>query len=338
MAIEPSVSREDPDGSGALGARASEAALRDGDRLAATAADLFVPERDRLEDRLRLAVIARLEGMVSDIEIRLRSAAGQAQVEPEAYPALVQSGLLRDAELVGELVDGTRLDLLAEAMPTGERDEADRPNLLVRLTDCPDAGVAKAAKALLLAAGRRAGGDDGLPAELQHRLVWWIAAVLDKGAVNRALTEAASALLREYDEGERAEALALRLAVAIDARPEELSDILVHALDDRHPLLFVALLAHAGGLPFEEVRRVVLDAEGHRLWLLLRAQDVARAAIARIGVALADGDPRRDLEPLADAIDTIAALPVAAARQTFSALRLPTAYHQARRALAGNRR
>ena len=68
-------------------------------------------------------------------------------------------------------------------------------------------------------------GQVELPAELQHKLVWMVAAALRHyivqqhrvAAVDAAIEETASALIAAYDEGATLEARAVRLARRLDA-------------------------------------------------------------------------------------------------------------------------
>ena len=144
------------------------------------------------------------------------------------------------------------------------------------------------------------------------------------------IVEAAQRSLAAHDEGERPEALAVRLAIAIDARADELATLLIGALGDRSLNLFVALLGRAVDLDYDGARAIVLEPEGDRLWLALRAAGLDRATIARIALALADADRRRDIERFADDLDDIAAMPVSTARSALAPL---TLHHDLRLAI-----
>ena len=60
-----------------------------------------------------------------------------------------------------------------------------------------------------------------LPADLQHRLAWRVAAAVRPATADpdadRAIAEATNRHLGAHDEGDRIEAVATRLAAAIDA-------------------------------------------------------------------------------------------------------------------------
>lgn len=344
--------------------RAAAADSRADARLAVAIDDFFLPDEARLDDRLRGLIAATLGSLVAAVEGALRQHAVRLLVqrdEPEAAAALertglpvldrlVAAGLVRDADLMRELIARVRQDLMADHLPSEAPADSDTPSLLSRLATHADSVVAAGAMALLAAeARRRAMQDNGpthqtdLPADLHHRLVWWVAAALrehfnDTGAasaaIDRSLAEAAMRSLAAHDESDRLEAAAMRLAIAFDASPRELPPLLVEALGDRRIALFIALLAHALGVDFAQARAVVLDPVADRLWLVLRALELDRADIARIALALSEADPRRDIEAFADALDCIAATPTETARRALSTLKLHPDYRAALLALS----
>ena len=338
----------------AAGASSAAADLR----LDGAIADFFLPEQARLDDRTRALLSRVLGGLVRAVDADIRRRAAQLLAdrggvrkaellldsESDAYERLMRSGLLRDGDLMAELLGRVRADLLAQALPvTGER--PDDRSLLVRLGDLPDRAIAAAAKALLVQENRRAdANDDGtalasdLPAELHHRLVWWVAAAVRAGTVadadlDRAIAEAAQHSLAAHDESERVEAVAARLAAAIDPMPADMQALLIHAIGDRCLPLFTAVLARALHVEFEVARELVTDSSGELLWPALRAAGLDRSAIAQVAIALADADPRRDIERFADRLDDVAAMDPESARMDFALLSLPRSFRAAIRAL-----
>ncbi len=351
-------------------ARAERARSRGEDRLDGAIADFFLDTPARLDDRARALIAQWLRGVVGGIETdirrhaaRLLVAAGETAraeamlTQGGAMLRLTRAGLLRDRDLMGELIARVRHDLIAQALPSAISGP-DAASLLVRLAAVPDTIVATAATALLVADSRRrtanetgAGSRSELPAELHHRLVWWVAAAIREGLhdlmkdagvpsvtggvvqSDRAITDAALRCLAAHDEGERLEAVAARLALAIDARPDELPALLVEALGDRRLALFIAVLASATGMDFDQARAIVVDPEGDQLWLALRANNLDRETIARIGLALSEADPRRDIESFAEALDGIMAVTEADARAAIAPLSLHRDFRVALRAL-----
>ncbi|RXD06965.1 DUF2336 domain-containing protein [Sphingomonas sp. UV9] len=345
--------------------RGEAARLRAETRLAGTIADFFLDADARIDDRTRLMLAQVLCAIVGSIEwdirrhaARLLAGVGATQAGEAILKAgvgtvlqrLTRAGLLRDEDLMDELIARVRHDLIAAALPV-EVAEPDEASLLVRLAGVPDSVVASAASALLAAESRRrvaneqamVGGSE-LPAELHHRLVWWVAAAIRDGLTSatresdRAIADAAQRGLAAHDEGERPDAVATRLAAALDARPNELPAVLVESIGDRRLSLFVAVLAHALGIAFDQARAITLDPEGDRLWLALRALDMDRPTIARIGLALSEADPRRDIEQFADALDAIVSIGVEDARASVAPLALNRDFRMALRALARTER
>ena len=340
-----------------LAGRAARADARANDALSIAIADFLLDDAGRLDERTRLALGAAVRGAVEAVEQAIRRHAARLLVDRGALDQgerllgqridvtgrLLRAGLLRDEELMGELLARVREDLLAAALPIAAN-EPDTPSLVVRLAQAPDAVVARAAAALLVADNRRRDAwENGLPtggdlsAELHHRLAWWAAAAIGEGGgadVERAIVEAALRSVAAYDEGERTDAVAMRLAAALAPRPGEIADLLVEAIGDRRVSLFTALLAQAAGLPHEAARTITLEPQGDRLWLALRALGLPRAAIARIGLALSDADPTRDVEAFADELDAIAGILPEDARAALMPLTLHRDYRAAIRALA----
>jgi hypothetical protein len=328
-------------------------------RLTGAIADFFLAEDARLDERTRLMLGRVLAAVVQGIETDIRRHGGRllsargADVQAErllkghedVVRRLARAGLLRDRQLMDELIAQVRCDLIAAALPPAATTQ-EQASLLVRLSEVDDGVVAAAARALLAAdARRRAAAEQGgvpanvLPAELHHQLIWWVAASIREGqvaaagddsAVDRAIVEAAQRSLAAHDEGQRPESIAERLAAAIDARADELGELLIDSLGDRRLLLFIAVLGRAVDLDFAGARTIVLEPEGDRLWLALRAADLDRSTIARIALALADADPRRDIETFADDLDDIAAIPQDAARSALAPL---TLHHDLRLAI-----
>jgi hypothetical protein len=323
--------------------------------LAGAIDDFFLPDMARLDEQTRVALarlvralIATVEGEVKGHAVRLlrAQAAGEAADALEGRAAearLAASGLLRDPDLMAELIARVRQELLAAGMAVQAHDDPDRPSLINRLVQHPDRVLAQGAMAVLIAESRRRSVPDvgplaqtDLPAELHHRLVWWVAAALrEPGAagVDRALADAAQRSLAAHDEGDRLEAAVMRLAIAIDANPAELADLMIEALGDRRLTLFAGLLAHALGIDYAAARDIALDADSGRLWVAFRALGFGREGVARLGVAMTDADSRRDLEAFADQLDAILAIEPDEAREALAQLKLPADFRAAIEAL-----
>src|ERR1700709_276773 len=100
-------------GAATLRARAAKADARADRRLAIAIDDFFLSDDGRLDDQLRDGLARSLSGLVGTIEAAIRAHAGRllaarggpALAEtPLALDRLVAVGLVRDSELMGELI------------------------------------------------------------------------------------------------------------------------------------------------------------------------------------------------------------------------------------------
>lgn len=338
------------------------AAERAGHRRLRAAADIVhMGEDARIDDRtaalldgMMRATIAAVTAGVRDHAARLllsRGEPGLAQAirgAGDVFARLHRAGLFRDPSLFAELFARVRLATIAQALPVGLHDGPERPTMLARLAQAGDRLVAAAALALLTADARREAGDGvDLPRPQHARVAWWVAAALRQeaaivaadriAAVDAALTDAVRRSFDPQGDVVPVEVAAMRLAHAIDAQPGELPPLIEEAIGDGRLILFVALVARAAGLSFDRMRDLVIDIDGARLWVVLRSLGLSRTTIARIGFALAEAEPARDVERFADDLDGIMALDPAAARTALSPMALDPDYHAALLALGAPR-
>lgn len=344
------------DGVSRLAALSSQADRRADARLNTAIADFFLPERERLDERTRAAIGTLAEATVTAIEREIAGFAGRLLVSRElpdaalllssnhgvTLPRLIASGLLRDPELMGELIAQSRLDLIDGAL-LANRVPGTPATLLPQLAESEDSVVRGRTVTYLVAdSRRRMPGVERraeLPAELHRRLAWWIAAALRErlpiaADVDRALAEATQRSIAAHDESERADVTAMQLATALDPTAGELPKLLIDSLAEGRSVLFIALLAHTLGIEAAEARAVMLDAQSDRLWLALRALGIDREEIALIGFLLSEADRERDVETLADALDPIAQLTPETAAHAVAPLSLHREFRAAVRALA----
>jgi uncharacterized protein (DUF2336 family) len=222
--------------------------------------------------------------------------------------------------------------------------------VIERLLDHNDSAINAGAMALLIAESRRFDrfGDPvlartDLPAELQHRLVWSVAAALrdymverhgvDAVAADRQLVETATAMLAGYDEGETLEGRAFALAHRLHGEGALDDALLSEALAEGQVALFVAMLALRAGIDGEAAWEMVADPTGSRFAVLLRAIDCPRETAGGMMIRLARAAGRPD-EEVADHLDAFVLLEPEQARQSLRSRRLDADYRRAIAALA----
>lgn len=349
---------------------ASAARAADGarERLATSLVDLFLPGETRLSDQQRTTIARILGALVTAVEDEFRrrlidtmdeaaqpelaAALATARIEIAA-PILERGRLLRDHGLVAVLLRRADEHRLATALSRiGEYHGGEGSGLIDRLLDHRDPRVAAAAMALLIAESRRYDrfGDPvvartDLPAELQHRLVWWVAAALreymierhalDPAAADRPLAIAATAMLSAYDEGETLEGRSFELASRLH-RDGELDDVfLSDALSEGRLALFVAALGLRAGIDGDAAWEMVADPTGSRLAVLLRAIECSRAIAGDILVRLATAEGRHE-EQWAEHFGAFDLLDAERARDALRPWRLDADYRRAIAALASS--
>lgn len=337
-----------------LFARAANATSRARRRRAAEVRDLLSDAEARLDERKRTAAGACLDAIVGALDrlIRARAIAWLAEHNADHAGArlaeltvdmtsmLADGGILSETALIEEVLGRVGEALLAERLPIDFPGETDAGGLVLRLTASRDAKVAGAARAFLAADAARRAEIDGepstgdLPSALRAHLAWPMVAILRgalpyDAATDLALAHAAAQVVGSIGEVHPLEATAMRLAKSLAPEGDELPMLIVDALGDRRLSLATALIAWALGTDYSAVREVVLDPEGERLWLMLRALDFDSRTVARIGYLLCESDPRRSTESFADMLASLIAVPQAQAAQAIAELRLPHAYRDA---------
>lgn len=308
--------------SGGKGDGAAKLLLSARARLTAAAADLALPPPLRLTDRQRSVVLSLLENLTRSVEDALRAELASA-VGDEALQAALASAHVEIAVPVlaatATLAEPALIDLLLRRAEEHRlhRAAAGENALLIELAGSADEAVAREAMALLIAQNGRLDGfgepvlpRSDLPAELEHHLVWTVAAALrrymieqhnvEPAACDTAVATAARRVLTGHDEGETAEARAMRLALALrQAGGLEEAGLLARALTQGSLPLFLSILALRTGLGVAAAWELFSAASGPIL--LLRAAGVARDEAANI--LLTWGMPEAALAAALDRLD-----------------------------------
>lgn len=279
------------------------------ERFAVAATDLLLPDQSRLSEWQRVTAGGLLTRLVASIEDELRtrlasrfaasealSAALAAAHVPIALPILERAQALRDADLTAMLVRRVEEHRFWKAGAPSGRDD-----YLFRLVRDPDEALAAEAMALVIARSRRFDrfqepilGQVELPAELQHKLVWMVAAALRQyivqqhrvTAVDAAVEEAASALIAGYDEGESMEAVSLQLARRLHRAGRLDGEALARIIEGGMLPFFLAGIGTLCALDPSAAWEVLSDPRGRGPALLLRAAGLSREEAGRILLAL----------------------------------------------------
>ncbi|KQT33703.1 hypothetical protein ASG29_06755 [Sphingomonas sp. Leaf412] len=318
-------------------ARVAAAERRAAARLDRDIADLLPGPGPALDERTRVTAVRLLERGIAAIERDLIAQVRDMALpnDFDAYARLKTAGVLREPALMAEVIAQARIAILDESL-VAQRMPGSAPGFLVRLGEAGDRQVRAETLAYLVADNRQrvAGGE--LPLALHRRLSWWIVAVMRErtgAGSDRALAAAADRVLAARATRDDAATAAGRLAAAIDARPNEHVHVLIDTLLEGRIALFVAVLARALGIDAVEARAIVLDPEGDRLWLALRALSLPRAAMARIGWVLGEADAARDVEALPDTLEAIERVAPDEAAGALAMLALPAEFRDAIRTL-----
>lgn len=325
---------------GSDAARLLLAAARE--RMAVAATDLLLPDKARLTEWQRMTAGGLLVRLVRSIEESLRGALlepfsahdalrealASARVQI-ALPILERAGVLADEELTATLVRRVEEHRFWQTRPG-----AGAGDLLFELIGDRDEGVAADAMEMVVARSRRFDrfedptmGEVELPAELQHRLVWMVAAALRQyivqqhhvasvdGPVERAATE----FLAAYDESRSLESISLRLAQRLHLVRRIDGPLLIRVMEGGSLPLFIAALAMLCRLDPQAIWEIYSDPRGRGPVLLLRAAGIEREHAAALFLVLAsrgpafsglEGEEASEQLELFDTIDTKSACEV----------------------------
>lgn len=304
------------------------------ERFAVAATELLLPERARLTEWQRLTAANLLARLVRSIEDALRAplaahfvdhdivqaALASAHV-PIVLPILERAGALGDPEL------GTVLVRRVEEHRFWKAHGQSGEDLLYELVRDADGALASEAMALVIARSRRFDrfqepvlGHSDLPAELQHKLVWLVAAALRHylvqhhglRSVDAAIESAASDFIAQHDESAGLEAAAQRLARRLHQAERLDGGLLARTLGEGLLPLFIAGAGVRAGLDHGAAWEVLSDPRGRGPALLLRAGGLSREEAAAILLLLntrgrlfsgAEGDAAAEQLELFDSLD-----------------------------------
>jgi len=300
-------------------------------RVAAATADIRLPARFRLNEGQRTAIAALLANLVRTIEDDLRAAVAAdpgVQDNVPLHAALTSAHVAIAGPMLERSAGFPSLALVAVLLRRAEEHRlhkaaAGDKDLLLELIADDEGRVAADAMAVLIARSARLDpfqeprlGRTELSAEMQHALVWTIAAALRRYMIvyhdlpaesaDTALAKAAGHLLTGYDEGASLDALCLRLALGLQADGRLDDALLARTLDEAGLPLFLAFLVVRTGIGMPSVWEILSDSDGNGPVLLLCAAGVARDVAGAILLRLQRGGDDVAASQL-DLFDTIGA-------------------------------
>lgn len=334
------------------GARLLAAAARA--RGVATA-DLFLPDRLRLAERERIVARDLLERLVRAIEDELRSSLAASFADADAIHAALSSAHVQLAVPLLARTEALHVaDLVSVLLRRAEEHRlyrASRNDLsLSTLLADQDEAIAAEAMAVLVARSRRLDRFEDpvmarteLPAELQHRLVWTVAAALRRYLVEQhdvppavadaALASSATIMLAGYDEGDTLEARCMRLARLLRDAGRLNGSLIAVFLEGGTLPLFLAAVAARTGLSLAAVWELVSDPQARGPIFLLR---LAGASRGEAGAAFDALRAQPSDAELADALDLFDTTDEDAARDAIALWGLDPAYRSALLRLGGS--
>ncbi|HEY0116478.1 MAG TPA: DUF2336 domain-containing protein, partial [Allosphingosinicella sp.] len=227
--------------------------------------------------------------------------------------------------------------------------QAGGEDLLFELIRDGEEALAGEAMELVIARSRRFDrfqepviGHVDLPAELQHKLAWLVAAALRHylvqqhglRAVDGAVEAAASEFIARFDEGSGLEATAARLARHLQGAGRLDGELLSRVLSEGMLPVFIAGLGVLAGIDHAAAWEILSDPRGRGPALLLRAASVSREAAAAILLLLntrgrlfsgVEGDAATEQLELYDSLDEASAAEVLRLWQADAAYRASVA-------------
>lgn len=211
---------------------------------------------------------------------------------------LPESLLLRDQSFVTMLIRRMRAYFLQKNHPKLQDTRPNEPDILDSLVSKMDSDISLPAMVLLIEENRNANfvenlmlSRTNLPAELQYKLLWWVAACLrttlleaqlSEEQIDQALSKAVKQALMQYDEGNTLEAKALKLARNLYHRRMLSDGFILQSAAGGHIALMVAALAIRSGINHRDIWDIVLNEDGSPFLLLLKAIGMPRQAAVNL--------------------------------------------------------
>lgn len=282
---------------------------------------------DLLEDNAPLSVIMLLNDPTKHLTLEWLS----------------DSILLRDQTFVAMLIRRMRTSFLQKNCHKREYHKSPKnSDIIDSLIGQMDADIALSAMVLLIAESRQIShlnnpilSRTDLSAELQYKLLWWVAACLrsclleaqlSEEQVDQALSKAVRQALTQYDEGSTLEARALKLARHLHKYRKLSDEFILQSAMDGHTALMVAALAIRSGVNHHYIWDIVLNEDESPLLLLLKAIGMPRQIAASLAFQLTGHS--LDNHQIAEKVKAFEALSQSDADKALALWRLDECYRE----------
>ncbi|ART93674.1 uncharacterized protein (DUF2336 family) [Zymomonas mobilis] len=256
---------------------------------------------------------------------------------------LSDSILLRDQTFVAMLIRRMRTSFLQKNCHKRQYHKSPKnSDIIDSLIGQMDADIALSAMVLLIAESRQIShlnnpilSRTDLSAELQYKLLWWVAACLrscllkaqlSEEQVDQALSKAVRQALTQYDEGSTLEARALKLARHLHKYRKLSDEFILQSAMDGHTALMVAALAIRSGVNHHYIWDIVLNEDESPLLLLLKAIGMPRQMAASLAFQLTGHS--LDNHQIAEKVKAFEALSQSDADKALALWRLDECYRE----------
>ncbi|ACV75751.1 MAG: DUF2336 domain-containing protein [Zymomonas mobilis] len=256
---------------------------------------------------------------------------------------LSDSILLRDQTFVAMLIRRMRTSFLQKNCHKKQYHKSPKnSDIIDSLIGQMDADIALSAMVLLIAESRQIShlnnpilSRTDLSAELQYKLLWWVAACLrsclleaqlSEEQVDQALSKAVRQALTQYDEGSTLEARALKLARHLHKYRKLSDEFILQSAMDGHTALMVAALAIRSGVNHHYIWDIVLNEDESPLLLLLKAIGMPRQMAASLAFQLTGHS--LDNHQIAEKVKAFEALSRSDADKALALWRLDECYRE----------
>ncbi|AHB10539.1 DUF2336 domain-containing protein [Zymomonas mobilis] len=256
---------------------------------------------------------------------------------------LSDSILLRDQTFVAMLIRRMRTSFLQKNCHKKQYHKSPKnSDIIDSLIGQMDADIALSAMVLLIAESRQIShlnnpilSRTDLSAELQYKLLWWVAACLrsclleaqlSEEQVDQALSKAVRQALTQYDEGSTLEARALKLARHLHKYRKLSDEFILQSAMDGHTALMVAALAIRSGVNHHYIWDIVLNEDESPLLLLLKAIGMPRQMAASLAFQLTGHS--LDNHQIAEKVKAFEALSQSDADKALALWRLDECYRE----------